>query len=128
MARRGCGQPRVQARAVVQPWDTAGAVANREHSLASEGDGEGPGHGHAAKVSWVVDEVEEPAVLAMSGSGALGVNLVMRITLERAGDATVVRYDSTTSGGMLDGPMGARVEASTSATAKESMARIRALF
>lgn len=84
--------------------------------------------GMPAKVSWVVDEVEEPAVLAMRGSGALGVNLVMRISLEPVEEGTVVRYDSTTSGGMLDGPMGARVAASTAATAKESMARIRDLF
>lgn len=84
--------------------------------------------GMPAKVSWVVEEVEVPTVLAMRGSGALGISMEMRICLEPVEEGTVVRYDSTTTGGMLDGPMGARVTASSAATAKESLARIRALF
>lgn len=51
-----------------------------------------------AEVTWTVAELETARLLATTGKGPMGVNLVMRYSLTPDGDATTVRIDGEFTG------------------------------
>ncbi|MEF2526967.1 MULTISPECIES: type II toxin-antitoxin system Rv0910 family toxin [Streptomyces] len=82
--------------------------------------------GFPAEVVWTVSELEEERVLALTGKGPMGVNILTRYTLAPEGAATAVRIDGEFTGAAVS-LMAGKLKDSATAALDESLRRLAGL-
>ncbi|MFJ2821486.1 SRPBCC family protein [Streptomyces toxytricini] len=82
--------------------------------------------GFPAEVVWTVSELEEERVLALTGKGPMGVDILTRYTLVPDGPATTVRIDGGFTGAAVS-LMAGRLRDSATAALDESLRKLAGL-
>lgn len=83
--------------------------------------------GIANPIDWTVDEYVEPRLLAMSGTGPMGLKVSLSIEVTEPKGKADVAVDASFTGGPLVGPMGKLVERAAKGDIKKSLDQLAKL-
>ncbi|AEV86625.1 enoyl-CoA hydratase [Actinoplanes sp. SE50] len=83
--------------------------------------------GTPVEVRWTVRDAERPRTLWLDGTGPMGIEVGVYLSLAAGEGGTVVRLDGGVQGGPTDGPLGAMVARSLTDALRTSLRRLTAV-